>query len=45
VNLQIQNDNFVKNEVTQLAEMRGNLAVQNPDGVNVMSIANDSPLG
>jgi HK97 family phage major capsid protein len=44
-NLQVgfQNDNFVKNEVTLLAELRGNLAVQNPDGVNVMSIANDSP--
>jgi HK97 family phage major capsid protein len=44
-NIQVgfQNDNFVKNEVTLLAELRGNLAVQNPAGVNVMSIANDSP--
>jgi HK97 family phage major capsid protein len=44
-NLQVgfQNDNFVKNEVTLLAELRGNLAVQNPQGVNVLSIQNDSP--
>jgi HK97 family phage major capsid protein len=44
-NLQVgfQNDNFVKNEVTLLAELRGNLAVQNPQGVDVISIANDSP--
>ncbi len=44
-NLQVgfQNDNFVKNEVTLLAELRGNLAVQNAQGVDVISIANDSP--
>jgi hypothetical protein len=44
-NLQVgfQNDNFVKNEVTLLAELRGNLAVQNAQGVNVINIANDSP--
>jgi len=44
-NLQVgfQNDNFVKNEVTLLAELRGNLAVQNSQGVAVLSIANDSP--
>jgi HK97 family phage major capsid protein len=44
-NLQIgfQEDNFVKNEVTLLAEMRGNLAVQNPQGVNIVDITNDSP--
>ena len=44
-NLQVgyQNDDFVKNQVSLVAELRGNLAVQNPDGVNVMNIANDSP--
>ncbi len=44
-NLQVgfQADNFIKNEVTLLAELRGNLAVQNPQGVNVLNIANDSP--
>ena len=44
-NLQVgyQNDDFVKNQVSLVAELRGNLAVQNPDGVNVMNIANDCP--
>jgi len=44
-NIQVgfQEDNFIRNEVTLLAELRGNLAVQNPQGVNVMSIGGDSP--
>jgi HK97 family phage major capsid protein len=44
-NLQVgyQNDDFVKNQVSLVAELRGNLAVQNPDGVFVMNIGNDSP--
>ena len=42
-NLQIGFQADIKNEVTLLAELRGNLAVQNPQGVNVLSIENDSP--
>jgi len=44
-NIQVgyQNDDFVRNQVTLVAELRGNVAVQNPQGVSVLSIANDSP--
>jgi HK97 family phage major capsid protein len=34
--------NFTNNEVTLLGELRGNLAVQNPQGVSVVSIETDS---
>ncbi|HTY55765.1 MAG TPA: phage major capsid protein, partial [Candidatus Binataceae bacterium] len=34
--------NFTNNEVTMLGELRGNLAVQNPQGVDVISIEVDS---
>lgn len=30
--------NFVQNEVTMVAELRGNLAVHNPQGVDVISM-------
>jgi HK97 family phage major capsid protein len=44
-NLQIgfQSDDFVRNKISLVAELRGNLAVQNPQGVDVINIANDSP--
>jgi hypothetical protein len=34
---------FTENQVTLLAEMRGQLAVFNPEGVNVLSIPSNSP--
>ena len=37
-----QNDNFIRTRSRWLAELRGNLAVQNPQGVDVISIANES---
>jgi HK97 family phage major capsid protein len=44
-NIQVgyQNDDFVRNKVTIVAELRGQLAVQNPDGCNVVAIPTDSP--
>lgn len=38
-----QNDDFTRNKVTMLAELRGQLAVQNPQGVHVVTIPTDSP--
>ena len=37
------NDDFTRNKVTMVAELRGQLAVQNADGCNVVSIPTDSP--
>jgi HK97 family phage major capsid protein len=37
------NDDFARNKVTMLAELRGQLAVQNPDGCAIVSIPANSP--
>jgi hypothetical protein len=44
-NIQVgyQEDDFVRNKLTLLAELRGQLAVQNPDGCNVVTVPTESP--
>lgn len=37
------NDDFARNKVTMLAELRGQLAVQNPDGCHIVTIPANSP--